>query len=449
MASGSHRLDMRNKCAHFTEGNVDRAMFSNPKRSKATATSKESWFDYYASFSAAFVRTVLERLLPEREGPVLDPWNGSGTTTTTAHELGVNSTGLDINPVMAVVAKAKLLPPGVQESLVPLAKEIIGNARTMACELCPDDPLLEWYSPSGARGIRALEQAIRKLLTQLESSASLYSAEALDAVSDLAAFYLVALFRTARSFLKRFQASNPTWMKSPETPKERLRPKATTTAEAFLHHVGAMMEGIVPVAQGTTTMIALASSESLPLLSSSIPAVIASPPYCTRIDYAVATKPELAVLGCPLQTDFETLRRRMLGNPVILPDQPGPDQSWGPACLKLLKQVRSHPTKGSQNYYYKLFVQYYGSIRRSLDEIDRVLAANGHCVLVVQDSHYKEIHVDVARHITEMALAMGWSLETRMNFETRFVMARLNPKAQKYRTHSGATESVLWFRTAS
>jgi hypothetical protein len=424
-------------------------MFSNPKRAKGAGTLKEAWFDYYAGFSAAFVRTVLEHLLPDGEGQVLDPWNGSGTTTTTARELGVSSAGLDINPVMAVVAKAKLLAPGVQESLIPLAQEIIAKSRATHCDLSPDEPLLEWFSPAGARGIRSLEQAIRKLLTPLKPSESLTTEETLDAVSDLAAFFMVALFRTVRSFVARFQATNPTWIKSPGTVWERVRPKATTTAEAFLHYVNAMIGGIVPVVRDTTATISLGSSEHLPLPSASVQAVVSSPPYCTRIDYAVATKPELAVLGCPLRTDFEALRRRMLGGPVVSTNQHRPDKSWGPACLKLLKQVRSHPTKGSENYYYKLFVQYYGSIRRSLEEIDRTLVANGHCVLVVQDSHYKEVHVDVARHITEMALDMGWSLEKRLDFETRLVMARLNPKAQKYRNHSGATESVLWFRAAS
>src|SRR5262249_19011957 len=155
-------------------------------------------------------------------------------TTTTAHELGVSSTGLDINPVMAVVAKAKLLAPSVLESLIPLAQDVITKARTPPCELCLDDPLLEWFSPSSARGLPALEQAIRKLLTPLERSEPLHTAESLNAVSDLAAFFMVALFRTARSFIGRFQASNPTWIKSPGTPRERVRPKATTTLEVFL-----------------------------------------------------------------------------------------------------------------------------------------------------------------------------------------------------------------------
>jgi hypothetical protein len=139
----------------------------------------------------------------------------------------------------------------------------------------------------------------------------------------------------------------------------------------------------------------------------------------------------------------------MLGGPVVLPAQPTPECSWGADCLDLLQKVRSHSSKGSENYYYKLFLQYYGSIRASLIEIDRTLVANGHCVLVVQDSHYKEIHVDVAKHITEMALDMGWSLKQRFDFEARQVMARVNPKAQKYRTGAGATESVLWFQSAS
>jgi hypothetical protein len=424
-------------------------VFSNPKRSKANAGLKESWFDYYAGFSSAFVRTALEQLVPDMKGDVLDPWNGSGTTTTTAHELGVCSTGIDINPVMAVVAKAKLVTSGVQDSLVPLAEDIVAKSRATLCKLCPDDPLLEWFSPSGAQGIRGLEQAIRKLLTPLQPSEPLSTANALNAVSDLAAFYMVALFRTTRSFVGRFNASNPTWIKSPKTAQERVRPKAGTTSEAFLQHISDMIEGIVPVDRDTNTTITLGSSERLPLPSASVQAVIASPPYCTRIDYAVATKPEFAVLGCPLHSDFEALRHRMMGGPVVLREQPRPKNSWGPACLRLLSQVRTHRTKGSKNYYYKLFVQYYGSLHRSLQEIDRTLVPNGHCVLVVQDSHYKEIHVDVARYITEMALDMGWSLKQRLDFETQLVMARLNPKVQKYRTHAGATESVLWFRTAS
>ena len=42
---------------------------------------------------------------------MLDPWNGSGTTTYAAAQLGHSSIWLDLNPVMVIVARARLLSP--------------------------------------------------------------------------------------------------------------------------------------------------------------------------------------------------------------------------------------------------------------------------------------------------------------------------------------------------
>jgi DNA modification methylase len=50
-----------------------------------------------------------------------------------------------------------------------------------------------------------------------------------------------------------------------------------------------------------------ASSQSIPLPNSFIDLVVTSPPYCTRIDYAVATSPELALLGCSMKKDLKAL----------------------------------------------------------------------------------------------------------------------------------------------
>ena len=74
---------------------------------------------------------------------------------------------------------------------------------------------------------------------------------------------------------------------------------------------------------------------------------------------------------------------------------------------------------------------------------------NADCVLVVQDSYYKDIHVDVTSHMLDMATNLGWGLIQRIDHETSLLMARVNPKAQKYRPSTGATESVLWFRKAA
>ena len=41
---------------------------------------------------------------------VLDPWNGSGTTTKVGSQYNnINLIGLDINPVMGIIARAQLI----------------------------------------------------------------------------------------------------------------------------------------------------------------------------------------------------------------------------------------------------------------------------------------------------------------------------------------------------
>lgn len=423
-------------------------MFINPKRSRLSATRKESWFDYYAGYSSAFVQDVL-RSLHNVQGPLLDPWNGSGTTTTASHERGIDSIGIDINPAMIVVAKAKLLTPGVTESLVPLAKDVVEKARRSEFTQLDGEPLEEWFSPASAMRLRAFAEAICTLTTPVTGSRTLYQSDSIGHVSDLTAFLLVALFRTTRSFMARFQASNPTWMKSPKTPTNRLRTSLDTIAQSFICNVDSMTEGVVPVTARANTKIMLATSSNLPLANETAGAVIASPPYCTRIDYAVATKPELAILGCPLGNEFSELRRKMIGGPVVSASDLVPTDEWGRNCLTLLDSIKSHHTKGSANYYYKIFVQYYHSLYSSLCELNRVAMPKADCVLVVQDSYYKDIHVDVSAHISDMATNLGWGLIHRTDHETSLLMARLNPKAQKYRPNTGATESVLWFRKAA
>jgi hypothetical protein len=60
-------------------------------------------------------------------------------------------------------------------------------------------------------------------------------------------------------------------------------------------------------------LIEVASSESLPIGDKSVDFILTSPPYCTRIDYAVATMPELALIGYKLNSDFKSLRKQLIG----------------------------------------------------------------------------------------------------------------------------------------
>lgn len=66
------------------------------------------WYRYYAGYSAGFVEQALQESAATAK-LVLDPWNGTGTTTVVAASKNVPAIGFDVNPALVVVSRARLL----------------------------------------------------------------------------------------------------------------------------------------------------------------------------------------------------------------------------------------------------------------------------------------------------------------------------------------------------
>lgn len=377
---------------------------------------------------------------------MLDPWNGSGTTVTVANSLGMNAHGYDLNPVMILVAKGRCLDSANYNSLGPLTLDIARKAKK-SFDADLNDPLSTWFSAEAVEAVRSIEAAVQKLL--IDSGCYKNMTHCLvDDVSDLAAFFYVAIFRTIRELLHPFLTSNPTWVKRPTSHKSRVRPSAETIREIFTRNSTEMSSVASPKFSATgrgQKVIRVASSEQIPLLDDTVDCVLASPPYCTRIDYAVATSPELALLGYSLDNGFDGLRRQLIGTSTVPRTAPKALSNMGTTCLHFLDALSQHPSKASSTYYYKNHVQYFYSIGASLTEIARVLKPRGQCVLVVQDSYYKDIHNDLPAIVAEMAEFRSLRLRERMDFALTRTLAGVNPGTKEYRTSFSAVESVLSF----
>lgn len=425
------------------------ATINNPKRDLSSKIGSASWYPYYAGFSADFVLNLCKSLKLEPDTTILDPWNGSGTTTIAAASLHLNSIGFDLNPVMVIAAKARALSLRTKQSLNSLTKSILDKT-AFVNQLLENDPLNVWVTPSSTKHIRQIERSIQAVLIDSQRPIDLTQPENINELSDLAAFFYIALFRTTRLLLERYIGSNPTWIKKPNTPHCRVRPRLDTIHSLFISTVSQMIGAIddnnfIGTKNNTGLKISVASSKAIPLPDSSIDFVLSSPPYCTRIDYAVATSSELAILGFRQEknSQYEKLRRSLLGTSTVSKGIPNLHQAWGETCLDFLNKVKNHGSKASQSYYYKNHIQYFAGIFDSIQELKRVMKTNGGCVLVVQDSHYKEIHNDVPKIIIEMATNNGFQLLRDDAFEIQKNMARLNPRVKKYRTHPISIERVL------
>ncbi|MEA2682261.1 MAG: hypothetical protein QOK05_589 [Chloroflexota bacterium] len=441
---------MRWQDRHVATSVHDDRPLRSPKLQPAARQAISPGAKYYAGYDAGFVTDLLPILGVTKGSLLLDPWNGAGTTTTVAHGAGVPAIGFDINPVLVIVGKAKLLSFGVAESLRAILDGVLERARNSSLPPAEGEPLCQWFTKGTAAYLRALESGLQQNLVLANAHVDLTSSEGLDRVSALAASFYVALFETVRSFLREYGTSNPTWVKRPGNIKERISlsrdridsrfrvseqrlHKHLLTIKGEPHDRPQALEG---------SRIAVGSSMALPLPAGSIDACISSPPYCTRIDYAVLTRPELAVLGVD-DSHMRTLREATIGTTTMASAVPEPRDDWGLTTAEFLERVSSHHSKASATYYRRYFLQYFDMMHQSMQELRRCLRDDGKAALVVQDSYYKDVRLDLAKVLREMGAGLGWAHATQADFTVPRTMATMHPFSHKYRSDFRATESLL------
>lgn len=420
---------------------------SNPKMDAEDKS--DSWYGYYAGYSPNFVRDVLTFLELPKDSLILDPWNGSGTTTQVAASLGYNFVGFDLNPVMVIVSKAKLTMSESQSRLRSMHQDFEKkfNALVLSKNVeVQNDPLEVWFKPDSVRLIRCAEQAIMAVsqprLIESRKNRSWYSR-----INPTTAFFYVAIFKCIRSWLASCGCTNPTWIKEP-APKDRAKISKMALLNDLESTIMVMLEqtdAAISKSRNINGEIRLGSSLELPSASAQFDAIISSPPYCTRIDYAVATKPELALLGIEGKA-LTRLRRSLIGSPTINGAAIEIQNEWGPTCADFLRKVAAHHARASKTYYYKNHAQYFQGIHFSLKELDRLLIKNGYCCLVVQDSYYKDVHNDLPTMFIEMTKLIGWKLLWRLDFENKRSIRQINGATKKYGKNALPIETAMLFQ---
>ena len=268
----------------------------SPKLNSGTAMDR--YYRYYAGYTIGFVEDMLDWLKMSEGASVVDPWNGSGTTTLAAGARGADAIGFDINPAAVLIGRSRLLPADVAASLAPLGAEIWQHSRVHPVEMYKD-PLSVWFGPRTTAEIRSIEGAIRTVLVGDEPMAgeSIYDSGLPQ--TPLAAVFYVALFSVTRQLVRRYVPSNSAWVKRPNgrrvgASSDHLKNTFIESVERLADYLAQSPAGIGP---NNNIRVSLGSSTALELPDESVDAVVSSPPYCTRLDYVKSTLPELASLG--------------------------------------------------------------------------------------------------------------------------------------------------------
>lgn len=404
-------------------------------------------YKYYAGFSTEFVADILSGY-PISNMTILDPWNGSGTTSRISATLGANSVyGFDINPAMVVVSAAEMLSPNEY-------KEINFNTiRYFRNQNVIGDPLESWFTRTSVRNIRNVEMEYRNsLLTDTKNSSSYFIIEAESESNSLInnrllSFYYLVLFETVKKITKKFKSSNPTWIKIAKSQDEKIKISQKEFESKFLNELREKIKILKNRPRIVSKKIELKAvdSRNLPLKDNSVDLVITSPPYCTRIDYTISTRIELAILGINQDDRFEELRKKMIGTTKILNSSKENTLNFSVAAQNFIHAVYHHESKASRTYYHRQFVQYFEGITQSISELNRVSKKDAKIYIVVQDSYYKDIYLDIATIFEEIFEMYSWRLVLKKDFEKSQAMVSMNQRSKRYRNITNPKETVLIF----
>lgn len=417
---------------------------TNPKR-QAGECSWDALYPYYAGFPLSFAREILEQFAFTNDDIVWDPWNGSGTTTTVAAELGFRAAGFDLNPVMVVVARARLVSPLELNAMRAIQNQILEHASSPSFRVGQDDRLLDWFDFAAASEIRSIEAAIRQLLVDQTEKWSVSE------LAPIAASFYVALFASCRAISREARTSNPTWTKRFRSGQSRISCEKGVLTNIFRNSCKKLIYSLGntkiddKAVQSNYHEIRVGDACSESPFHGRANLVLTSPPYCTRIDYVIATSIEAAICDPLIQRDDTNLRRLIMGTTTVPKDPPATNDAWGPTCLAFLQQVASHRSHASATYYLKSHLDYFSKLYFSIKNISSSISDNGIVISVVQDSFYKEIHNDLPRIFSEMASSCQLRLADTREFHARQNMSQINSKSRAYRSSFVATEKVLVF----
>ena len=390
-------------------------------------------FKYKEGFSAALVEYMIDHLQLE-DGPILDPFSGTGTTSIVSASRSIPSTGIELLPIGNLIANARAeIMDGISADTIDDLHSWNDNHVWEEC--AEPDKLLTLRITNGAYPDET-EYRIRQYLSSI-GEAKTNQARMLLLFALCSILEEISYTRKDGQYLRWDFRSNRRSGKKPfnkgailsfdEAIKSKLDSiiaDAQNTYRPDLFRQHSFSKHDVNFLQGSCL------KEMMNLDDSSYEAVITSPPYCNRYDYTRTYALELAVLGID-ERHLIDLRQTMLSCTVEnrAKDLLSMNPDWEP----ILDYCKSHSTLSSiLEYLYDLKSEgrlnnngiprmvegYFNEMACVTYECSRVLRREGYVAMVNDNVRYAGVPIPVDTILSDIAEHCGMKVDSIMILPT-------------------------------
>jgi tRNA G10 N-methylase Trm11 len=367
---------------------------------------------YPAKFIPQLPRWALEYDDETPARVVLDPFCGSGTTLVEVGLKGGKAIGVDISPLACIISRAKCAIMQLDEhSIDDLLARIVVHARKNQPSIAKilsgsvgktclgmHFTWANWFDSQRLSGLLALRDAINEI--HPNEPTRQFSLAVLSAItkscSSLSEDQIKVRFDPDKNLADPYEAFSIAFKRG-----------ALSQRELSTQYLRA----------GAEFEIQTGSATELPFASASIDRVITSPPYINAIDYTMAHKYNMFVLGALMPEMFKDHCREYIGvteRAVRSIDmQQIPDCS-DPTARAVVDLLVAQGTSTSRNRAY-VVAQYFSEMTKAMQEGHRVLIDDGLYFLVVGETNrICGVTIRTGEILEQIANSVGF--ETERNF---------------------------------
>lgn len=353
---------------------------------EASTYSSHALHAFAAKFPPQIPGTFIERLTTAGE-TVLDPMNGSGTTTLEAYLLKRRGIGCDIDPLAVKIARVKATPldiypfeliPGIIKKANEFLqdKESVDDAMAARFDMKTRQFIDYWFYPETAMELMALLLAIeeyregtpvREFLEVMFSSIIVTKSGGVSRARDLA-------------------HSRP-HLDPGKKPKNAIK-----AFEQRLIKFEPVISGLPD--HEPRAIIKQCDAKKLELPDGSVHLIVTSPPYANAIDYMRANKFSLAWLGQPI-ADLGRMRGSYIGSEATRNVKMGRLPSFTEGVLGELRDKDRKKEAVLRKYLLEM--------QCAMGEMHRVLIPGRYAILVVGTSTMRGIDVKTPYCLADIA----------------------------------------------
>lgn len=383
----------------------------------------QRWFRYKEAFSHEFPQVAVGRLGLKKGASLLDPFCGVGTVLFGVRELGYRARGFDLLPLAVFASRVKLRTPEdydleyLRSRTHDVCSVEVGRSRSSF----PDIVILpKAYDQGTANEILFL----RDLILQ---------------ESDVATreFLLLGLLAVMEDVSHTCKDGLGIKLR----PKKAI-PRVQEALRRQLRMMLADLTGALGFSiDGGRASVSVADARDLPLKSESVTAVITSPPYLNRYDYARIYSIELALNFVSSFAELRDLRHSLLRGYIEAKPATTDRVDWGvvPPVIERLRAKRLN------NKNIPVMVKaYFEDMYQAIQEMARVCRRGGYVVMLISNCRFGGEVIPVDLVLSEIA--------ERHGFETREIWVlhykgNASQQMGRYGQHR-VRESILFWQKA-